>query len=288
MLTMSNIEQEMRHAIDRYFTFESLRSYAHTYLDSKLEESLYFSNLLYFHYEMFDGEANAQIDRASAAIELLILSSDILDDIQDQDSPLKPWMQTPMPLALNVAFSLLIAGQQMLQECDYETKRLRLAIETVNRSILISLNGQMRDLMNDAKDSEAYIEMVKEKSASLIVMASMVGVILATGQWNYTVEAYAREMGIMAQLSNDLRDSLRTDEKSDFVSDKHTLPKLYNMSESMDMDLDKREQLYEDNGTILYMQVMIKAHYYSCMESFNSLPQSEAWRKRFDQFFTRI
>ncbi|MGZ9583920.1 polyprenyl synthetase family protein [Paenibacillus marinisediminis] len=290
-LTANALELHMREAIDRYFSVDAMRQYAHTYVDDKLKEAFHFGNLCLFHYEMFDGEPNEDIHRVAAALELLILSSDILDDIQDQDAPSKPWMQTPAPLALNVAFSLLMLGQQLMQEAQFESSRLKLAVETVNRNVLRSLNGQMRDLMNDASNTDDYMDMVNLKSASLVVMSCMVGVILADGKWNENVESYARDMGMMAQLTNDLRDCLRSDEKSDVMADKHTLPMLYNkeeLSSLANLDPAERLQLFQENGTILYMQVLIKTHYYGCMDHFDLLPQAHEWKARFETFFESI
>lgn len=288
MQTKARIEMEMRSAIDRSFTYDLMQKLAHTYVDEKKTESFYFGNLCVFHYEMFDGDTEGEIYKAAAALELMILSSDILDDIQDQDSPSKPWMTTPQPLALNAAYGLLMLGQKLLQECQMEPVRLQLAVDYVNQQILVSLNGQMQDVANDVNSIEDYMEMVRAKSSSLIAMACTLGVILATGKRNETVEQYALHIGLMAQLANDLNDYTLASEKSDQSRDLLTLPKLYNLSETLADDPAERYRQYEENGTFIYMQVMIRTHYYNCMESFDTLPQATEWRERFMHFVDGI
>lgn len=287
MYEMTNIKQQMRDAVDRYYSYEPMRSYAHTYLDDKMQETFYFASVCLFHYEMFGGEHGEKIEKVAAALELILLSFDILDDIQDQDVPSKPWMQTPQPLALNVAFSLLVLGKQLIQESDFEAERLKVAEDMLNKRILCAFNGQMRDLMNDVHDVDGYMEMTKAKSASLIQMSCLIGVILATGESNDIVDQYSEDMGMMAQLYNDLRDSYN-EEKADITLDKQTLPRIYNTEEVTTLHPAERLQLYEENGTILYMKVMMKSHQYKCMELFDQLPQAVDWKDRFSCFFEEV
>lgn len=284
----ARIELEMRNAIDRYFTNDMMLNLSHTYVDAKQAEAFYFSDLCVFHYEMFEGDPKGDIYKAAAALELMILSSDILDDIQDQDSPSKPWMITPQPLSLNIAYGLLMLGQQLLQECEMEPVRIKLAAEYVNRQILASLNGQMQDVANDVGNIEEYLSMVQAKSSSLIVMACTLGVILAVGEINNIVEKYAEHLGVMAQLANDLNDYTSISEKSDHARALLTLPKLYNLSEVLADDPAERYRQYEENGTFIYMKIMMKTHYYSCMEAFETLPQATQWRERFMVFLDGI
>lgn len=290
VLVKDRLELEMRNAIDRYFTNDLMLNMSHAYVDAKQTESYYFGDLCVFHFEMFEGDPEGDIYKAAAALELMILSSDILDDIQDQDSPSKPWMNAPQPLSLNIAYGLLMLGQQLLQECAMEPARIKLATAYVNQQILSSLNGQMQDVSNHVSGIDDYLDMIRAKSSSLIVMACTLGVILATGKINEMVEEYAEHLGIMAQLANDLNDYTSISEKSDQARDLLTLPKLYNLSEELADDPAERYRQYEENGTFLYMKIMVKTHYYSCLERFETLPQAQQkkWREQFMTYLDGI
>ncbi|MGO4376319.1 polyprenyl synthetase family protein, partial [Paenibacillus sp. MCAF20] len=158
-----------------------------------------------------------------------------------------------------------------MQSCKLDPSvRLEL-VDLMNRQLLHAANGQMLDLMDHATDEETYLETVKLKSASLLLFACMTGVIAAGKPWQPIVAEYAIEIGIAAQIRNDLRDLLRWDEKSDFLQRKRTLLTMY-IIESVTGDdqwiadyfegllskqeVERRSELFEEacerSGTLLY------------------------------------
>ncbi|OBZ08667.1 polyprenyl synthetase family protein [Bacillus sp. FJAT-26390] len=293
------IGHQMRTMVQRFFTAEPLARFAELFIEDKLAETIRFGQLTVIHYRMFGGHSD-EVYEAAAAVELFILASDILDDLQDQDAPHKPWMQAPQPVAIHVASALLTLSQQaMLSSAPSDAMRIAL-MEMMNRLLLQSANGQMLDIMNEIVDEQSYLDMVKQKSATLLQLACMTGVMLAGEPWNEVVAEYAAEIGIAAQIQNDLRDLLRWDDKSDFLQRKRTLLTLYLIESEAEADCwikeyfegrisledvaMKRElflETCERTGTILYGSVMSRMHYNRFEELVDSIQEISPWKSTF-------
>ncbi|RIX50851.1 hypothetical protein D3P08_19345 [Paenibacillus nanensis] len=294
----SRVGSKMKEIVLAWFSAEPLARYTLQFIADKQEEKMMFGELTNIHYRMFGGQ-NADIEAASAAIELFILASDILDDLEDGDAPSKPWMNIPHALSLHIATSLITLSQQaLLRAAPNAAMRGELA-DMMNRQLLQSANGQMLDLMNDIPDEDAYLEMVRQKSASLLVLACMAGVMLAGRPWHPDVADYAAELGIAAQLRNDIRDLLRWDEKSDFLNRKRTLLTLYLLESPEEqsgwlkayyaggIDLSEAAghkalflQTCEQSGAALYGSVVSRMHYNRFEEKLAGLDADSTWKER--------
>lgn len=290
------IGQQMRRLVQQFFTAEPLSHFAELFIEDKLAESIRFGQLTVIHYRMFGGK-DEEAYKAAAAVELFILASDILDDLQDQDAPHKPWMQAPQPAAIHVASALLTLSQQAMLNCTTNSEIRIALLEMMNDQLLKSANGQMIDVMNEISDEQSYLDMVKQKSATLLQFACMAGVMLAGRPWNNIVAEYAAEIGIAAQIQNDLRDLLRWDDKSDFLKRKRTLLTMYLMEGEAEEDqwikayfqghrsaediAQKRElflEACERTGAILYGSVMSRIHYNRFEELLDSFQEIGAWK----------
>lgn len=301
------IELHMRSLSDLYFSSKPMREYAHLFIAEKLKEPMVFGALTVWHYRLFGGKGD-EIQRIAAGIELLILSSDILDDLQDQDAPAKPWMQIPEPEAMNVVMGLLLIGQQAIIHGAAEADIRLQASELVQEKLLCSLNGQMTDIRNEMQDIEHYVEMTKEKSASLFVMSCGLGALYSRGRRHPAVEEYAEYMGLSAQLSNDCKDLFNWGEKNDFTARKRTLPMLYLLDsvEGPDLwvkdyiekgtfpaEMEINESLFKDlcerYGVVLYSQVQIQVYFYEFMERFAAVPETAGKKEEFlREFAVRV
>ncbi|MBD2871004.1 polyprenyl synthetase family protein [Paenibacillus arenilitoris] len=299
------IGQQMKQLAKRWFTAEPLAELAERFIEDKLQEASKFGRLTVIHYRMFGGGGD-EVFRAAAAVELSILASDILDDLQDQDAPAKPWMQVPGAAALHVASSLLTLSQQTMLDCT-EDDGMRLALAgMMNRYLLQAANGQMLDIMNEITDEQSYLDMVRQKSSMLLSFACMTGVMLAGHPWHGVIEQYAVEIGIAAQLRNDIRDLLRWDDKSDFLQRKRTLLTLFLLESLGEEDkwihdyFDGRlsvgevagrrqsfEEACERTGTILYGSVMSRMHYNRFEELLDSVQESGPWKSTFLQLLNQ-
>ncbi len=293
------IGQQMQKQVQRFFTAEPLLRFAEAFIEDKLAESLRFGQLTVLHYRMFGGKGEDPY-KAAAAVELFILASDILDDLQDQDAPHKPWMQASLPAALHVATALLTLSQQaMLQSTTNADIRLAL-LDMMNAQLIQSANGQMLDIMNEMNDEQAYLDVIKQKSAVLLQFACMTGVMLAGQPWHPVVAEYSLEIGLAAQIQNDLRDLLRWDDKSDFLQKKLTLLTLYLIEGDAEEDLWIREyfegrrsteeiaknheiflEACERTGTILYGSVMSRMHYNRFEELLDTIQEISPWKTTF-------
>ncbi|MEI3611085.1 hypothetical protein [Pseudogracilibacillus sp. SO30301A] len=103
-------------------------------------------------------------------VELIILASDILDDIQDLDAKDVPWSNVDDAFNLNIVVGMLII---CLQETDgiagiNETLWIK---QKIKELMLQSLNGQQIDLKNEIISEDDYIQMCYMKSGSLIRLA---------------------------------------------------------------------------------------------------------------------
>ncbi|MFF2886609.1 polyprenyl synthetase family protein [Paenibacillus sp. NPDC057967] len=291
----------MKQYAAQWFTAQPLLDFSYSFIEEKLAETMMFGELAVIHYHMFEGK-DADIDGAAAAVELFILASDILDDLEDGDAPSKPWMKAPLPVALHVATSLVTLSQQaLLHSTSDPVLRGELAV-MMNTQLIRSANGQMMDLMNDTLTEEGYFQMVRGKSASLLVMACMAGVLLAGRPWNETVAEYAAELGISAQLRNDCRDLLRWDEKSDFLNRKQTLLTMYLLEGPDEQvgwirdyyngsgtkhDVTGKKELFlqacEQSGVELYGSVVSRMHYNRFQELLAELQADAIWKDKLMQ-----
>ena len=294
----ADVGSRMKEIVQAWFSAEPLSRYTLQFIDDKLNEKMMFGELTRIHYRMFGGQA-ADIEGAAAAIELLILASDILDDLEDGDAPSKPWMNIPRALSIHIATSMMTLSQQALLESTADPAIRGELASMMNRQLLISSNGQMLDLMNDIADEEAYMAMIEQKSASLLVLACMAGVMLAGQPWHPKVEEYAKELGIAAQARNDARDLLRWDDKSDFLNRKRTLLTLfllegpdeqsgwikdYYAGRSVLTDVEGQKALFlqtcEQSGANLYGAVISRMHYNRFAELFAELEADEGWKSK--------
>ncbi|MCM3749402.1 polyprenyl synthetase family protein [Paenibacillus pasadenensis] len=291
--------QEMRDSLRAYFLLPGMQEMAQACLEEKLQESLLFSKMTVLHYRMFAGE-DERIYRAAAAVELMVLSLDMIDDVQDKDNKLVVWNSYPPEITLNLALGILMIAQQMMLDTGFGQERVQQAAKLLSGQVLTAVHGQTLDLLNDIPDEAAYLDMVGQKSAALLVCACMIGTVLATGEWQERVRSYAEQLGIAAQIKNDIRDLSNWDHKNDFINRKRTLPTLYLLQAaaensgdswvveyfegklSMDDVQHKREEfqaILEKTGTLLYSSVRMRTHYYQFLDFLDEMNVGEGWKE---------
>ncbi|SDS66048.1 competence protein ComQ [Paenibacillaceae bacterium GAS479] len=288
---------EMRESLASYFVLPQLQEMAQACLEEKLQESLLFGKMTVLHYRMFAGE-DERIYRAAAAVELMVLSLDMIDDVQDKDNKSVVWNGYAPEITLNLALGMLMIAQRLLLEGGFESERARQAARLLSMQVLTAVHGQTLDLLNEIPDEEAYLDMVSQKSAALLVCACMIGTMLATGEWMEQVRGYAEQLGIAAQIKNDIRDLANWDNKNDFLNRKRTLPTLFLLQAVTDEDrwvldyfegrltmedvLNRREELeviMEKTGTMLYSSVRMRTHYYRFLDLLGELNLDAGWQE---------
>ncbi|MFF2483343.1 polyprenyl synthetase family protein [Paenibacillus sp. NPDC058071] len=288
------LKQEMQRLSETYFTAKPLAEYASAFIEHKHAEPLRFGMLSVLHYRMFGGK-DELIYKAAASVELFILASDIIDDLQDQDSPHQPWSRAPLPVSLQLAAALMSLSQQALLDCGTDSLAVLRTADMMNRQWLQSANGQMTDIMNLVNEESDYLDVVRQKSAALLVMACMTGVMLTGRDWHPGVADYALELGMAAQIENDRRDLVRRDDKNDFAQRKKTALTLYLLEDLSEhhgwigdyfagrlsiQELDDRfeefARICEESGALLYGSALFNLHFNRFQELLREVPEAAA------------
>nr|WP_186725936.1 polyprenyl synthetase family protein [Rummeliibacillus sp. SL167] len=175
------------------------------------------------HFESFSQEENLEIYLVAAAIEMLILSLDIVDDLQDKDSQ-EIWMKNPS-YSLNTVLYMLHKCMSIILKTSFKYKHQ--ALEIICKYVMRSVNGQQLDLQNEGKKEEVYLKMIEDKSGSLTTLSCLTGKVLADGHIDDHCISYSMALGAIQQMNNDMHCLKTWDEKNDFLNGRFSLPILY-------------------------------------------------------------
>ena len=297
------IGQVMLELANDYFPVKELKNNMSEFITFKTKGHFPFGRLVILHYKMFGGQSK-DIFQAAAAVELMILSLDIFDDLQDQDNFSVPWHKIDQALAMNVATGLLVLSTKALEQTSFERDTKVMANDYLNTQVLKAINGQHTDLMDLIESEEDYIQMIREKSGSLMAAACLVGTALASKKHHDSVKKYAEHIGIIAQIKNDINDINRWDEKNDLINKKKTLLTLYLLhtqqpqyqfakdyfsGKLMEGELirDKVEiqELIEKSGALEYARVIIRLNQLHAIELIDSMGIVQEWKEKLLHYF---
>ncbi|MEB2280337.1 polyprenyl synthetase family protein [Lysinibacillus xylanilyticus] len=233
---MQELDEQINEALDIIIGNETLishelRSMLKKFKEEKKAVGYSFGKLCYWHYEAFTDCLNEDIYNVAGAIELLILSFDIIDDLQDKDSDYS-WTKTP-ELSLNVALAMLVMASRTIRASTFEHKSI--AIQILEDYALRSINGQQLDLLNTCREEQSYIQMIEQKSGSLTAMSCLIGEVLAKGELSSEVEEYGKYIGIIQQIKNDIQSLKTWGPKNDLLNKRYSLPIIYLLSQGNDV-----------------------------------------------------
>ncbi|MFJ7737083.1 polyprenyl synthetase family protein [Lysinibacillus sp. NPDC097287] len=224
-----------------------LRGMLQSFIKEKKNVGYSFGKLCVIHYEAFAEIQSEEIYKVAAAIELLILSFDIIDDLQDNDTDYI-WSKTP-DLSLNVTIAMLVMTSKIIRESNFKHKNL--AVQLLEKYALFSINGQQLDLLDSCRDEQSYLQMTEQKSGSLTAMSCLIGEVLAKGEVSSQVEEYSKYIGIIQQIKNDIQDLKTWDSKNDLLNKKYTLPIIFLFSTENDVSKSVKEYYNVDIVTFL-------------------------------------
>ncbi|MFJ7733924.1 polyprenyl synthetase family protein [Lysinibacillus sp. NPDC097231] len=229
---MKGLDERINESLDILVDNEALigrelQSMLKGFKEEKSTVGYSFGKLCFWHYEKFADYLNEDIYKVAAAIELLILSFDIIDDLQDKDSDYS-WCRTP-EVSLNAALAMLVMASRTIRETSFEHKNT--AVQILEDFALQSINGQQLDLLNICKDEQAYIQMIEQKSGSLTAMSCLIGEVLAKGEVSPQVEEYGKYIGIIQQIKNDIQGLKTWGPKNDLLNKRYSLPIIYLLSQ---------------------------------------------------------
>lgn len=298
----AKVIEEMNRLIDQYFGASELHVLLNDFVQDKVQEQSIWSEITLCTHFMFGGRSPDIYQRA-ALVELIILSLDMLDDLQDDDQADKPWMKCGRENTMNAVVGLLMV---VLADTEQDEKdSVRLITHTITTSVLRAIYGQHKDLNDAIHSEEDYITMVKEKSGSLVQLACQMGII-CLDYFDTNLEKAVAEMasniGVMAQLDNDIADMMKLDVKNDILVKKRTLPimfllsvceekfpkllEYYNGTLSKTEFLKSKTELFTfmvDSGAIEYAKTIQMLYLHKAEKLFETLPAHSPWNQKFKE-----
>lgn len=257
---------------------EELKELLQSFKEEKEAVGYSFGTLCVIHYEEYADTFNEDIYKIGAAIELLILSFDIIDDLQDNDTNYI-WTKTPR-FSLNAVLAMMTIASKVLRQSSFEHREL--AFQIIEQYTLLSINGQQLDLLNICQDESSYLQMITQKSGSLMAMSCLAGFILAQGKTSAEVEEYATALGVIQQIKNDIQDLKEWNLKNDLLNKKYSLPIIYifslqneiskklegyyNKDEPLGILADNLTKLIENTGAISYALAIKNLYKYPALD----------------------
>lgn len=296
------IGQVMLQLVNDYFPVKELKKNMSEFITFKMKGHFPFGQLVILHYQMFGGQSK-DIFNAAAAVELMILSLDIFDDLQDQDNFSVPWQKIDQAIVMNIATGLLMVSTKALEQTLFDKDRKIKANDYLNTCVLKAINGQHTDLMGLIECEEDYIQMVRGKSGSLMASACLLGTVLASEEHQDIVSKYAEHIGIIAQIKNDIKDTCRWDEKDDLINKKKTLFTIYLLKNQQPQyqftrdyfsgKLTKEEliknkveiqELIQKSGVLEYSRVIMKLNQVKAIELIDNIGIQNEWKEKLLQY----
>ncbi|AKL86143.1 ComQ [Bacillus atrophaeus UCMB-5137] len=242
------IKMKMKEIVSQKIFNEDLNRYLQNFIESK--GTFEFAELAFHHYQAFNGQDKKAIELLAAGIELLILSFDIYDDLEDRDNLNAEWMKIDLPISLNSVTALYTLSIQIMSQSSHDPQ---FSQEILNFA-LKSIQGQHDDIVNAPQTEEECLEMIKNKSGSLTALPCVMGVMLATGKIDPIVVSYSYELGIISQIENDYQGLFYLN--NDFVQKKNTLAYLY-LNKRFNEESVELLRLYENPDVFVSMNTKI-------------------------------
>lgn len=195
---------------------------------------------------------------SAAAAEFLGAALDLIDDVQDGDSPFVAHVGTP--IAVNAGLTLLQLSLGVLdrgREAGWSYAAYAQGVFILNSLVLTSLGGQFLDLAFERRSHvtlEQAMTMTEQKSGALLALVAELGA-LASVSGDHLPAAYLEAVGLFGwhlgtwgQVLNDEQDALPAQSsagKSDRARQKKTVPLVL---ERYDTIQQKQRQLDEAPG----------------------------------------
>ncbi|MBD2863322.1 polyprenyl synthetase family protein [Paenibacillus oceani] len=296
---------EIEQTIDRLVPVADFNALLKAFASDKAGETSRWGQSTRLAHFMYGGRS-PHIDRLAALTELLVLALDIADDLQDRDNMDKSWMKCPPELALNAVMGLLMGAIAELGRLQAEHPEERFPEPgEISQIVMHAVNGQYRDLTNDIETEQDYISVVQHKSCMLLKLAYYMGygAAPAGGDIAEQMELLAGYVGVVYQLSNDMRDVLRYDLKNDLLHRKKTLPILYLLGDDTEgrfapiqdyySGAMTREQFLQHKGACMayiaesgcaeYTEVIQSLFMQKAVETLDGLPALSPWKEQFQE-----
>jgi competence protein ComQ len=283
--------------ITESFFNQQLQDTALGYIQYKLKQPLSFSKLTEIHYKVFRNVHNKkELIEIQTMVELILLSADILDDIQDNDAPCNPWSNKSLSSNLNILLGYLLIAFQRIHYIDCSENVKKFFNMIIYPSLLDAINGQHMDLANHHTTEQEFFDMTALKSGSLILLANLLGAGNVCPITFEKIKEYSYYLGIIAQVRNDVNDLPYSIHKNDIKDKKKTLPILYYLhiqdprfaaikeyynndvsyEELLDSELHALHSCINSGGAITYCKIVEQIYlnkFKECIYSLNIPPK---------------
>lgn len=108
MMEKETVKTKMREIVEASFSMPSLKELILTSIEEQATRSDFmFGRFAGVHFQMFS-ENTQETERIAAALELMVLAGDILDDLVDQDSLETSWSKATYKKQLRIYLSMTI------------------------------------------------------------------------------------------------------------------------------------------------------------------------------------
>lgn len=240
-----DFQKFLKRHLSNSFADESMRSQIVSLLHTKgkifsEQENSFSWGQFYLHVSsLTDSEdtCNRSLIANAAAIELLILATDIVDEIVDDDDGLMETMS--LAEAITISNALLIDAFHLILE--HSPNNTSSIFSNLFYQLKMACSGQWNDLKLVVSDTipteEDYFQVIQQKSSSLIQLVCS----LAHPSNPQLLTRIATNIGIAGQLKNDAND-IFIDSKTDLIHKKATLPVIKALEFSLE----------EDDGQLLH------------------------------------
>lgn len=169
---------------------------------------------------------------ATAAWILNDLSSDIFDDVQDQDGKDRVWNQWQPHTAISVGLALLFAAQRCLIQLELPVNSMKEVIRKWAETGILAAKAQATST-SDAQTVEGYFEQIIAKSGTIYSTVAWTGVHIGKGTVaeRTAIEEFGLALGILIQLRDDCRDLNPQQVLGDLHRGVLTLPVLHGLQQ---------------------------------------------------------
>jgi competence protein ComQ len=299
---LPSVAEQMNQILDEYVEHAAFKALLKSFIAVKAAETTRWSEITQNVHFMFAGKS-PHIERLGALTEMMILALDIMDDIQDQDNVDILWMTCPQGYALNAIVALLmtVIGESARLE-TVPRQGIPSFTQEASRILIKALEGQFKDLSHSNVTEADYMELIQEKSGSLIRLACYMGYadssISAADMVFMNELAYC--IGVISQIDNDIQDVVRFDVKNDLLHKKKTLPILFLLAEP-DEEFPFIQEFYEgklteeqfiakkkecisyiiDSGCIEYSRVIQQLYRNEAQRLLSLIDADSIWKDKF-------
>ncbi|SFQ26353.1 polyprenyl synthetase family protein [Salibacterium halotolerans] len=299
----------MLEMVSMHLNDDDLKEKADHFIMYKVKEGFLFSELTQLHYHIDNGEKSLGMFHVSAAVEFLMLALDILDDLQDQDDTEKPWSVFPSSTSMNLSTGFLTLSMLVLKQAPYEENLKSCAFQYLYQQVLQAVKGQHQDLKHLYHTEDNFLQMIKHKSGSLMACSTLIGAVFrrTTQDELAVIQDYSENLGVTAQLANDMHGLLRMDTKNDLLQKQWTLPIMLLSKESGEQArwiqnyyegkvdqafmAEREESLFQwihQSPVILYVQVLKRVYQRKTIDKMKELQVSQEWKNRMQSYIEQV